>query len=515
MDLPLLYKTTFGADGIKISSWKDTESSKASLENLRPLIPGDVDLSRNIDLLSVAFNGANPGLVNKNDDCIDVATAIQILDLCRHKSLNLEHQSKKIVGHIITAGLSRFGDSKLITPEEALESEEPVNMAFGGVVYQKIFPEFGKLLEKTQEPDNPLYHSVATSWEIMFDSYNIVLGSKNLKEAEIISDPKKVAELKNYLRKYGGEGKLKDGTPVYRQVKGKNVLPTAFGFVLKPAAFVNGVLVAGTQKSSATISNFIAPAKKSVKPINSHNLMDLEQILQNLDAKLDKALAGNEAEEAQANLAKEIAPQLKALNEQWKTDRNNALKVKEDSEAKVTELYAQVEKISKTLAEANQKLWEMEENSRATKTLIRFNERMAAMDEKYDMDDEDRCVVASELKTLEVKEDETGKDLCFAAYEEKMAKLWKHKDKQAIAKAKADFDAKVESALEARIKEVSTASQVKKGEENATVEEALEKAKANKEESVIPNNNEEAGSEGKSLVDQFKAKFTKDSITVK
>lgn len=246
----LWYKTSFASEDFSVSSWKDCETSKASLENLRPLLP-DVDLSRNIDLLSIAANGANPNMINKNDDGIDSKTAVQIIDLLINKPINVEHQSKKIVGHILTSGFTEMGSSTIISAKDAAEADVPINISFGGVIYRKIHPELAKLLEESTDPQNKFFKSVSTSWEISFSDFHIVLGSRIMKDAEIVSDPKQVKELKKYLRKYGGPGKLKDGTPVYRKVLGANVLPVGFGLVAKPAAFVSSLITAKPEKASA------------------------------------------------------------------------------------------------------------------------------------------------------------------------------------------------------------------------------------------------------------------------
>ena len=256
----------FGSDGLSVSSWKDTEESRASLQNLSPLLPSDqLNLGRNVDLLAVAANCANPNLVNKNDDVIDAATAVSIIDLLKHKPLNLEHQQKKIVGHILTSGFSKMGTSELISKEDALDMDEPFNMCFGGVIYRKAYPELGKLLEAGADPESKFYNAISTSWEISFNDYHIVLGSKNLKEAEIISDPKKVAELRKYLRKYGGKGKLNDGTPIYRKVVGANLLPTAFAVVARPAANVLGLLTDNGRDKSTASERFLSLFNKSPK----------------------------------------------------------------------------------------------------------------------------------------------------------------------------------------------------------------------------------------------------------
>lgn len=257
----------FGSNGIFVSSWNDTEESRASLKNLTPFLPSEeLNLKKNVDLIAIAGNCANPNFVNKNDDVIDSQTAVDIIDLFKHKPLNIEHNQHKIAGHILTTGFSKLKSSEILTREEVLDTNEPLNMSFGGVIYRKVYPELGKLLEAGANPDSKFYNAVSSSWEIMFNDYHIVLGSKDLREAEIVSDPKKIAELRKYLRKYGGKGKLDDGTPVYRKVVGKSVLPVGLGLVKSPAAeFVSGLITDNGKEKSTASERFLSLFNKSPK----------------------------------------------------------------------------------------------------------------------------------------------------------------------------------------------------------------------------------------------------------
>ena len=113
-DNPFKYTGNF-TSSVKAScadgSCKRWGISEASLENLKPLIPEDVDLSKNIDLLGVAFNAAVVNRFNKNGDGIDTATAIAIKDYFINKPTNIEHNKHKVVGHIISSSFSDFKNS--------------------------------------------------------------------------------------------------------------------------------------------------------------------------------------------------------------------------------------------------------------------------------------------------------------------------------------------------------------------------------------------------------------------
>ena len=100
------YTTTFDSVVFASSDIEESNISKASLESLRPLIPKDINLDRNIDLLGVAFNAAVVNKFNKNGDGIDSEAAVAIKDYFVHKPTNIEHDRDKIVGHIVSAGFS-------------------------------------------------------------------------------------------------------------------------------------------------------------------------------------------------------------------------------------------------------------------------------------------------------------------------------------------------------------------------------------------------------------------------
>ena len=87
MSTPYKYTTVFDNVILASSEIQDSEISRASIESLRPLIPGDIDLNKNIDLIGVAFNAAVVNKFNKNGDGIDSETAVAVKDYFIHKFL--------------------------------------------------------------------------------------------------------------------------------------------------------------------------------------------------------------------------------------------------------------------------------------------------------------------------------------------------------------------------------------------------------------------------------------------
>ena len=169
---------------------------------MRDIIPEGIDFTKNIDLVGVAFNAAVANRFNKNGDGIDSKTALAIKDYFIHKPTNIEHQRNKVVGHVVGASLSSFGDNKLISEEEAELEDGPFNIALSAVVYKTVNPQFATLIEKSVDSEDELYQKVSASWEVGFNDYDIVLGNANLREGEVISDEGQKEEFRQFLKAY-------------------------------------------------------------------------------------------------------------------------------------------------------------------------------------------------------------------------------------------------------------------------------------------------------------------------
>jgi hypothetical protein len=139
----------------------------------------------------------------------------------------------------------------------------------------------------------------------------------------------------------------------------------------------------------------------------------------------------------------------------------------------------------------------MRAQQEASEASQKFNDRMASLDEEFDLDDEDRKIIASDIKGL----DEEG----FAAYMTKAKKLMCGKskaEKAKKAKEMADKDCEAAKAAE----QAKAAAEAKVA---ADAKEALASAEAEKG-TILPNGNhpvvdEKLRSEMKSaFADSFK-----------
>ncbi len=243
MSAKFKYKTEYNFDVFATTDLEnDLQISTASLDNLRPFIPKSIDLDRNVDLVGTAFNAAIVNKFNRNGDGIDSKTAVDLIDYFIHKPTNIEHKKQKVVGHIVNAGFTDIENEKIIGNGAALNNNDPFYISLASVVYKTVNPEFANVLLESSDEDSNYFQKISASWELGFNDYVIAVGSQNLKDAEIISNPNQIAEMKKYLKTFEGSGALDDGTPIYRLVVGE-VFPLGIGFTNNPAADVSGLVV--------------------------------------------------------------------------------------------------------------------------------------------------------------------------------------------------------------------------------------------------------------------------------
>lgn len=398
------YKTTFTSKA-NFKSYTDYEDkgmvSLASLDDLKSLMPDEEVRLENPDLLYSSFNAAVVNLINANDDGIMTDTGLRIARLFKDKHMNIEHNRFSVVGHIINYGFSKFGDNSILD-ESNIKGNDPFNICLASVTYRAVDSYFCEYLEDEGEEE------ISASWELGFDEFVIALGSKNLREAEIVSDEKQVKELSKCLRAYKGSGFTNDGVEVYRVVTG-NPIPLGCAYTFSPAAAVKGIAVASELKSTEQ--------KPVVVNINFENFEPKEKKQDNkIKASVNKNMKITSLEDIQQDTLAEM--QASSIREFIRTKLDEASesynqKVAEvEAEKKASEdLKLQVEASQK---EAQEKLSKLEQESLKLKQELdeikaereslakqnAFSERMSALDEEYDLSEADRKVIQSQIVDL-------------------------------------------------------------------------------------------------------------------
>ena len=498
---PYKYTATFEADILACDIGGSSFISKASLDNLDSLIPKGIDFEENIDLLGVAFNAAVVNRFNKNGDGIDSETAIAYTNNFLHKPTNIEHDKDRIIGHIASAGWSDYGTSRILSEEETIGYKKPFNIALGAVVYKSANSSFAELLERSVDPQDPHFHSISTSWEVGFSEFSIAVGSEYLEDAEIIEVGEDMEELVGNLKAFGGSGYTDDGKPINRLIKGK-IYPLGIGYTTNPAADVKGVYMKPRQENQIIIKDKRDKSISQSEKTNVNNKKTKPMENEKVMSQLKDLLAEKKfSDEAIASMSSTFADAIKEKDEQYRQELEQEKDEKEAIAKEHQELKSSVEDIKTKFEEAKNKIAEYEASIMAEKAVARFNERMDVLDQKFDLEDEDKEFLAQELKSLDETEE------AFASFEDKLTILWKQKSKE----AKAEFDKQIEARIQKEVeKRISTPKQ--EVSEAKTDEEILDDVEST--EASIANSNETVCREEQSLKEKFAAAFDRSNIEI-
>ena len=523
------YITSFSNLKIKsiVSEEKDKYLSLASFNELRKFIP-NVDSEKNIDLLPIAFDACVVNRVNKNGDVIDTSTAKDILSNFINKPINVEHDRGNVIGVILNANFSKFGTSEKIDLEKEESLNQPFNITLGGVIWKIVNQNLASLIEESNDPSSDKYMTISASWELGFNEYELVLlenDNKNIENGQIISDAKQIEKYSPKLRANGGNGKI-DNKFIYRKVIG-NVIPLGVGLTLNPAADVQGVAIKNKEDLSLSNSdNAVAdPDLLDIEPntdikedediISQRGQNDVkhEGVINKIFMKIDNINQITDEllkQVAAASVTEFIAEEIKKASESFvveKAEKDNAIKAAQE---KYETLSNESTKVKEELEKIKAALSKLEEEKAIKEKEEAFNLRMASFDEEFDLSDEDRQVIATDVKDLN---DET-----FAAYKNKMAVLMKEKNK-AAKKAKMDKedikDKGIDESKEdknGKIIKASTSFEVKASEQSATevVEEVIQTSKL--EKASIPNS---STTTEPTLKEKFSKAFSLEGFDIK
>ena len=471
------YNTTFANLHIKpvVSEEKDKYLSLASMANLKKFLP-DVDTTKNIDLLPIAFDACVVNRVNKNGDVINASTAVEMVKNFINKPINIEHDRSRVVGCILTANFSKFGSNESLAELDVSEMKEPFYITLGGVMWKIINPQLANLIEESNDPSSENYMKVSASWELGFSDYDLVLlenNNKNIEDGKFITDEKEKDKLSKNLKAFGGTGKINNNTYIYRQVIG-DVIPLGIGLTSNPAADVQGVAI----KENKEIINFKSqdveaqalPTEENNISQNKENTVNQEGVINRIIMKIENINQITDEllkQVTASSITDFIQEELKKASETFvaeKNEKDNAIKAAQE---KYEALSTESEKVKEELEKLKASLAKLEEERVAKEKEEAFNIRMASFDEEYDLSEEDRKFIATDIKDLN--------DEAFAGYKNKMSVLMKEKNK--AAKKNKEETMKKEVMASTASEENISATQV--------VEEALETKQV--EKTSIPN----------------------------
>lgn len=482
--------TTIFSSVIKplVSEEKDRYLALASLIDVGNFIP-NIDTDKNVDLLPIAFNACVANRVNKNGDVIDAATALEIYKNFVNKPINIEHNRQQVVGCILAASFSEFGTDAPLSEDQVRELKGPFNITLGGIIWKVVNSKLAGIIEESNDPTSEEYQKISASWELGFSEYNLIAissESKNIEDGTEICDDKQIDEMSESLRSLGGTGKLKDGRSIYRKVTGQ-VVPLGVGLTSNPAADVIGVAIKTEASQEEPIKARGIESSEKIEIIShaDDNNVNYDIIKTMKISKIEDINEESMKQLSASVIADFISEEIKRVSETFSTEKaekENAIAAAAEAQAKLKE---ELEKLQKIVSD-----FETAKASREAEEI--FNTRMAAFDAEYELDDEDRSVLASDIKVLS----EEG----FAAYHKKMSVLMKGKKKM----SKEEF-------LQKFIKKDK--GEDKKEEMKASeniVEEVMEKAAVSVEPIIATTSASDA-----SLFEKYKKAFSLEQFDIK
>ena len=330
------------------------------------------------------------------------------------------------------------------------------------------------------------------------------------------------------LKKYKGKGIDENGNDVNLLVKGV-VYPLGIGFTTDPAAYVEGVYVEkfeempSESKSEELIASEISHNEKNNVTIfnkTNNGNMDAQELIQ----EIAKLVSGKKdmkfSEEAIANMTSIINEKIRERDALYTKEKEALEQEKIEASEKSEQRQKEIEEMSKTLKEAKDEISALKASMDNKEKAEAFNVRMGALDEEFDLTDEDRKIIASDLKSIDTAEES------YASYKEKIDVLFKEKSK-AYKKQKEEMDEKrIEEEVKKRVAKSKGSDYEEKGKEK---EGMAEKSKAsNKEEDSQEdlenfinkaeasekepeNNNAASAFKKESLIDSLKENFRKNT----
>lgn len=427
MDLPKYTERFITTAKVLVPKNEDKYLALASLQPLQEIFK-DVNPEDSIDLLFLAGNLMVGNIVNRNGVCISNADTIRCFQMFARKFIDLEHDRKRIHGFIDRVSLSKFGDNALITVEEAAAlGSEPFNVTIGGVLWKVLNKNLSDYLIRSADENAEEYGSVSLSFEVGYDEFAVAVGpTRNLTDARILTDEKEIAKYSRMLIANKGKGTDGEGNYVFK-VLTKGILPLGAGLVTKPAAFVEGITTITAPKPEQPDVSAVQIISQTEKPSVNNNIITMPK-LESL-----KDIESNWGEirllEDSASLAKFISDELTKESEKFAkqlADKEAAVKSAEESAAASAK---KLEEATLALSAATEKLNAINAAAEAKASEELFSSRMASFDEKFVLTDEDRQILAGDIKGLTEEQ--------FATYSSKFEVLAKEKCK-AFRKAKAE-----------------------------------------------------------------------------
>jgi len=266
------------------------------------------------------------------------------------------------------------------------------------------------------------------------------------------------------------------------------------------------MITCGNCKKKTAMSEWKKESKSAEKEIISQNnnltvTKNIENMkLTDIEKITDEALKDIKASTIREFIEQKLKEPMEKLVQE-KRAKEEEIKAAEKAREELSKNH---EEVKAQLQSLNEKLAKLQTEAAEKEKVDKFNQRMAHIDETYELDDDLRKIVASDLQGL----DDEG----FKKVEEKYSILFKDRNKAEAAKKKAkDEEEKKEKGEDGKkLPPWLDKKKAKASEDDKNVlDEAIKTSE--KEKTVIANT---TSTETPSLADRMKAAFTNKTISI-
>lgn len=426
---------TIAKQSEKLSQLVSKASQEDDLKDLRKLLPKKEDVEDDARFVHFAGPAAVANLVNLNGTGILAETAVAIQKSWARNPVNIEHDRSYCIGYLTDSGFSTFADNKVITAEEALATDGPVNITVSGLLWRIAHGGYmTDLIEDCDEPDSDNFHDLSISWELAFSEFFLALDSKNLSKATLLKEDEEISKYIRYVRGevsddgYVGNGFDPSGREVYLVVAGS---PSVIGIGLTktPAASLRGIVTthASTEPKDAPASENSNSAQTENQTNISISSQDLEknedfckkveEIVRNISLSQKNNVSKDKIMEKITNRFEALqliteASSQRAFNDwltqEFKTAEDAYLaevkakdKKIEDTEAEALASKQKVEELTQELAALQTKFQEIEDQVAQDRKQNVLESRVTALAAKYSLDEKLQKFVVKQIRDLD------------------------------------------------------------------------------------------------------------------
>jgi len=219
-------------------------------------------------------------------------------------------------------------------------------------------------------------------------------------------------------------------------------------------------------------------------------------------------LANKIKEETAASMTKDFAEQIKVASTEYVAQVGEAKAAREKAEKETAEIKVSLATQAKELADTKASLEKIQAQANEKAAAELFSARMDELNTEYDLDDEDRAALASEIKTLDATPES------FAAFKKKMNPFMKDKSKTGKEEKAKEAKAAIDKAVTEKLATLAKASSKTKLTDEELATKIFEQVQATIAKSSVISNNNQSQSDAPSLKDKW-SKLMEDKDAVK